>query len=344
MRLRREPFQNGKVFLLQSLKHMSMLSAKNIVKPLGSRSTRAISQIVGQIGHTPLLELKRIGADVAPVKILAKAEWFNPGGSVKDRAALNIILDGERSGQLTADKTILDATSGNTGIAYSLIGAVLGYKVKLSLPANAGETHKQILKAYGAELVLTNPQKGSDGAIVEARKIYENDPQRYFYADQYNNPANWKAHYNGTALEILNQTDYEVTHFVAGLGTTGTFVGCARRFRLEKPSVKLISFQPNSPLHGLEGMKHLATAIVPGIYEASLSDEDLTISTEEAQQMAMRLAREEGLLVGTSAGAAAEIALRVACQLRQGVVVTIFPDSGRKDLDQNFWRQVNYGN
>ena len=315
-----------------------MLFAKNKVKPLGVRSTRAISGIIGQIGHTPLLELKRIGADVAPVKILAKAEWFNPGGSVKDRAALNMILDGERSGQLTADKTILDATSGNTGIAYALIGAVLGYRVKLTLPANVSETHKQILKAYGAELVLTNQLKGSDGAIVEARKIYENEPLRYFYADQYNNPANWKAHYNGMAPEILNQTDNKVTHFVAGLGTTGTFVGCARRLRLEKPSVKLISFQPDSPLHGLEGMKHLETSIVPGIYDASLSDEDLTVSTEEAQQMVLRLAREEGLLVGMSAGAAAVVALSVARQLRQAVVVTIFPDSGRKYLDQNFWR------
>jgi cysteine synthase B len=289
------------------------------------------------VGNTPLLRFRRIAADLGDVEIYAKAEWFNPGGSVKDRPALNIILEGERSGQLRPGKVILDATSGNTGIAYAWIGAARGYKVKLALPQNASQERKRILRAYGAELVLTNPLEGSDGAIREARRLFAENPELYFYADQYNNPANWKAHYQTTALEIWEQTRGRITHFVAGLGTSGTFVGTGRRLRELNPEIKLISFQPDSPFHGLEGLKHMPTAIVPGIYDPMMADDNLEVSTEEAYKYVRELGRQEGLLVGISAGAAMACALRVARTIKSGVIVTIFPDSADKYLSERLW-------
>ncbi|RMG51794.1 MAG: cysteine synthase family protein [Acidobacteria bacterium] len=293
--------------------------------------------VLDRIGRTPLLKLSRITRGLGEVEIYAKAEWFNPGGSVKDRAALRMILEGERSGELTPEKTIIDATSGNTGIAYAMIGAAKGYAVKLCLPENASLERKRILKALGAELILTDPLEGSDGAIREVRRLYREQPERYFYPDQYNNPANWRAHYETTAVEIYRQTGGRITHFVAGLGTSGTFVGTGRRLKEFDPQIQLISVQPDSPFHGLEGLKHMATAIVPGIYDPTLADANLGISTEEAHQMVKRLAREEGLLVGISSGAAMAAALRVARQLTAGVIVVIFPDGGDRYLSDRFW-------
>jgi cysteine synthase B len=292
------------------------------------------------VGNTPLLKLRNITARSSNVEIYAKAEWFNPGGSVKDRPALNMILEGERSGLLTEQKTILDATSGNTGIAYAWIGAARGYKVKLALPQNASEERKRILKSYGAELVLTSPLEGSDGAIREARRLYAENPDLYFYADQYNNPANWQAHYETTALEIWEQTSGGITHFIAGLGTSGTFVGTARRLKELNREIKAISFQPDSPFHGLEGMKHMASAIVPGIYDPKIADEDHEINTEEAHEHTRRLGKQEGLLVGVSSGAALACALNVAEKLESGVIVTVFPDAGDKYLSERFWDEA----
>ena len=238
-------------------------------------------QIIEQVGNTPLIELSSISKEVKPVQIFAKAEWFNPGGSVKDRAALNMILQGEKSLALTKDKIILDATSGNTGIAYAMIGAALGYKVKLAIPQNAGNLFKQTLAAYGAELIYSNPQHGSDGAIREAIRLYEKAPEQYFYPDQYNNSANWLAHYDGTGAEIIRQTKGKITHFIAGLGTSGTFMGAGRRLKEFNEDIQLISVQPDSPLHGLEGLKHMKSTILPGFYDAGLADDNLEISTEE---------------------------------------------------------------
>jgi len=301
------------------------------------RRSRTPADITQLVGNTPLLPLRRIAREVPGVDIYAKAEWFNPGGSVKDRPALNMILDGERRGLLHPGKTIIDATSGNTGIAYAWIGAARGYRVKLCLPASASLERKQILRAYGVELVLTDPMEGSDGAIREVKRIYAEDPDRYFYPDQYSNPANWQAHYNTTAPEIWEQTGGRVTHFIAGMGTSGTFIGTGRRLRELNPRICLISFQPDSPLHGLEGMKHMATSIVPAIYDPTLADEDRGIATERAYEMVKRLAREEGLLVGISAGGAMACALDVAREIRRGVIVIIFPDSGDKYLSERFW-------
>ncbi|MFY9610800.1 MAG: cysteine synthase family protein [Blastocatellia bacterium] len=289
------------------------------------------------IGNTPVLRLRNVAPQSGRVEIYAKAEWFNPGGSVKDRPALSMILDGERTGRLTRDKIILDATSGNTGIAYAWIGAARGYKVKLALPQNASDERKRILKSYGAELVLTSPLEGSDGAIREARRLFAEDPGLYFYADQYNNPANWRAHYETTANEIWEQTGGRVTHFVAGLGTSGTFVGTSRRLKELNPAIRVISFQPDSPFHGLEGLKHMETAIVPGIYDSALADEQYEIRTEEAHQCTRRLGRREGLLVGVSSGAAFACALKVAEKIESGVIVTVFPDAGDKYLSERFW-------
>ena len=289
------------------------------------------------VGNTPLLRLRNIVLQSSRVEIYAKAEWFNPGGSVKDRPALSMILDGERTGRLTKDKTILDATSGNTGIAYAWIGAARGYRVRLALPQNASEERKRILKSYGAELVLTSPLEGSDGAIREARKLYAENPDLYFYADQYNNPANWRAHYETTANEIWEQTAGRVTHFIAGLGTSGTFVGTSRRLKELNPAVKVISFQPDSPFHGLEGLKHMETAIVPGIYDSTLADEDYEIGTEEAHEYTRELGKREGLLVGVSSGAALACAFKVAEKIESGVIVTVFPDAGDKYLSERFW-------
>lgn len=289
--------------------------------------------VMAAVGNTPLIELKRIAAEVAPVRLLAKAEWFNPGGSVKDRPALGMLLDGEQRGALTPNKTILDATSGNTGIAYAMFGAAMGYRVKLCLPANAGELHKRILRAYGAEIVQTPAAEASDGAIRKAIELYERSPDQYFYPDQYNNPANWRAHYNTTAPEIWEQTGGAITHFVAGLGTSGTFTGNTRRLRELNPAIQCISVQPDTPLHALEGWKHMPTSIQPGFYDDHLADRNVEVRTEDAQAMVKRLAAEEGLLVSPSSGAAVASALAVARELNEGVVVTIMADNAAKYLD-----------
>lgn len=297
------------------------------------------SSIVDLIGNTPLIRLRKITPANRRVEVYAKAEWYNPGGSVKDRPALNMILDGEKSGRLTPDKTILDATSGNTGIAYSMIGAACGYRVALCLPANANEERKRLLKAFGAELILTDPRLSSDGAILKARELYAAEPDKYFYPDQYSNPANWQAHYTSTGPEIWRQTYERVTHFVAGLGTSGTFMGTGRFFRDHAPRVRLISMQPDSPFHGLEGMKHMESAIVPAIYDPALADEQREVSTEAAYDMVKRLAREEGILVGISSAANLIAALDVANELDEGVVVTIFCDNGDRYLSERFWTE-----
>ncbi|MBI4428721.1 MAG: cysteine synthase family protein, partial [Ignavibacteriales bacterium] len=268
-----------------------------------------------------------------------KAEWFNPGGSVKDRPALAMILDGERSGKLTKVKIIIDATSGNTGISYAMIGATRGYQVQLGLPANVSEERKNILRAYGATVTFTNPLEGTDGAQKVVKDIVQKEPERFFYTDQYNNPLNWQSHYRTTGPEIISQTGGRITHFVAGLGTTGTFVGTSRRLKEFIPDVRCISFQPLTPLHGIEGLKHLSSSVIPGIYDSKLADENLEISTEEAYEMERRLANEEGLLVGPSSAAAAVASLRIAQSLTQGTIVTIFPDNGTKYLSEDFWNQ-----
>ena len=302
-------------------------------------NTRLGSRPVDLVGNTPLLELSSVSREVPGVSILGKAEWYNPGGSVKDRPALWMIRDGEKSGKLSPGKVILDATSGNTGIAYAWIGASLDYKVKLCMPKNASEERKRILRAYGVEVVLTDPGEGSDGAIREARRLYDKDPELYFYSDQYTNPANPQAHYESTAPEIWEQTEGEISHFVAGLGTSGTFVGSSRRLKEYNPEIKVISFEPDSPFHGLEGMKHMASAIVPEIYDPTLADENLDASTEEAYEMVKRLAREEGILVGLSSGAAVTTSLRVAQELESGVIVTVLCDGADKYLSENFWEE-----
>lgn len=293
--------------------------------------------LLAQIGNTPLVFLERISAEVPGVEIYVKDESRNPGGSVKDRPALNMVLDGERSGRLTPDKVILDATSGNTGIAYAMIGAARGYKVKLCLPSNASPERKRILKAYGAEIIFTDPGEGSDGAIRKCREVYASDPGAYFYPDQYNNPANWRAHFDTTAVEILRQTEGRITHFIAALGTSGTCMGVTKRLRQDAPDVKCYSAQPSSGFHGLEGLKHMPTAIVPGIYDESLVDENLWIETEDAHAMVRRLARDEGLLAGISTGANVVAALKVARQIKQGVIVTIVCDGADKYLSEHFW-------
>jgi cysteine synthase B len=295
------------------------------------------STVLDMIGRTPLVRLHQFERETPGVELYAKAEWQNPGGSVKDRAAARMILEGEASGALTHNRTILDATSGNTGIAYAMVGAARGYKVKLCVPGNASPERKLILRALGAELVLTNPLESTDGAIREARRLKASDPDRYFYPDQYNNDGNWRAHYDTTAPEIIEQTSGRLTHFVAGLGTGGTFVGVARRLRKFSPAIKVISFQPDSPFHGLEGLKHMASAIVPGIYDPALADEDLRIETEHAYRMVRRLAREEGLLAGISSGAAVAAMLDVARRLDRGIIVTVFPDGAEKYLSESFW-------
>ncbi len=290
------------------------------------------------VGNTPLIRLERVTAGLSPqVEVYAKAEWFNPGGSVKDRPALQIIREAEEKGLLTPDKVLLDATSGNMGIAYAMFGAARGFRVRLVIPENASPERISVLRAYGAELVFSDPLEGSDGAIREAQRLAAADPERTFYADQYNNPANWRAHFRTTGLEVWQQTGGRVTHFVAGLGTSGTLMGAGRRLKAFNPDIQLIGVQPDAPFHGLEGLKHMATAIVPGIYRPELVDRQLTVRTEEAYAMVRRLAREEGLFVGVSAGAALVAALEVARELEQGVIVTVFPDSGYKYLSERFW-------
>ncbi|MBI2682466.1 MAG: cysteine synthase family protein [Acidobacteriales bacterium] len=305
-----------------------------------TRTTPLGRALLQRIGNTPLLRFERIVRGLEGVQILGKAEWANPGGSVKDRAAASIVAAAEREGRL-AGRTLLDATSGNTGIAYAMLGAALGFPVTLCVPNNASPERKHILKAYGATVIWTDPAEGSDGAIRRARELAASEPEKYFYADQYSNDANWRAHYNTTAIEIWEQTERRITHFVATLGTSGTFMGVTRRLRELNPAVECISLQPDSPFHGLEGLKHMATAIVPKIYDPSLANRDLGVATEQAYEMVKRLAREEGVLVGISSGAALVGALRIAreCAARSepAVVVTILPDSADKYLSERFW-------
>lgn len=297
------------------------------------------SDVLSRIGNTPLLEIR--SARRGSVSVFAKAEFFNPGGSVKDRPALNMIRRGEETGKLTHRKILLDSTSGNTGIAYAMICAAKGYGAKLCLPANASPERIQILKAFGAELVLTDAGEGSDGALRVCQKIYEEDPETYFYPDQYSNPANWQAHFETTGPEIIEQTGGTVTHFLAALGTAGTFTGVSRRMRRDLPQVRCISVQPASPLHGLEGTRHMPSSIVPAIYDPTLADDNIWIETEDAYATARRLAREEGLLVGVSAAAnvlaATRVAENVSNEGRGGVVVTVLCDGGQKYLSEPFW-------
>jgi cysteine synthase B len=299
------------------------------------------SKLLETIGNTPVLRLERLGRVLPGIELLAKAEWFNPGGSVKDRAAASIVRTGRSSGQFKPGQRLLDSTSGNTGIAYAMIGAAEGFKVTLCLPKNASEERKRILKAYGVEIIYTDPAEGSDGALRKAHELYAAAPEKYFYANQYGNDANWRAHYRGTANEIWEQTDERITHFVAMLGTSGTFVGTSRRLKELNPKVRCISLQPDSPFHGIEGAKHMATAIVPAIYDPTLADEDLGISTEDAHAMVRQLAREEGLLVGISGGAAVVGALRVAREVahagQKAVIVMVLPDGADKYLSERFW-------
>jgi cysteine synthase B len=300
---------------------------------------KQVKSVLDLIGNTPLLRFKRVAEAVAPVEVYAKAEWYNPGGSVKDRAAMNMILDGERRGAMTKDKILIDATSGNTGIAYAMIAAERGYRVTLALPKNASTERKQCLLAYGAELVLTDPTEGTDGAQRHVRRLVNADPDKYFYPDQYNNDANWRAHYETTAPEIWRQTQGRITHFVTGVGTSGTFMGVTRRLKELNPAVQCICMQPDAPLHGLEGLKHMPTALVPGIFDESIADDSITVATEDAQKTVLSLARREGLLVGVSSGANLFAALAVAKGLKEGVVVTIFCDSAAKYLSESFWRE-----
>jgi cysteine synthase B len=311
------------------------------VVPIPHLARTEAEPLLATIGSTPLLRLEKIAREFPGIEIFAKAEYFNPGGSVKDRAALNMVLDGERSGKLNHSRVILDATSGNTGIAYAMIGANRGYQVKLVLPANASVERQRILKAYGAEMVFSDAADGSDGAIRLCRQVYMADPDRYFYPDQYNNPANWKAHYEHTGPEIVRQTGGRLTHFVAAMGTSGTFTGITRRLKRDLPEVKCYSAQPSSGFHGMEGLKHMPTAIVPGIYDERLADGNLWIETEDAYRMVRRLAREEGLLVGISSGcnvhAATLLAREMAARGESATIVTVLCDSAEKYLSERFW-------
>jgi len=310
--------------------------------PGADRKIVPISDALGQtllqlIGNTPLLRFQRVTQHLAGVEVLAKAEWKNPGGSVKDRAAANIVTDARRMGKL-AGKTLLDSTSGNTGIAYAMLGSAEGFPVTLCIPANVSAERTRVLRAFGAEIVCTDPADGSDGALRWARELSAAEPQKYFYADQYSNEANWRAHYHGTAEEIWRQTEGRITHFVAMLGTGGTFVGTARRLKELNPHIRCISLQPDSPFHGIEGAKHMPTSIVPQIYDPTVADDNFFISTEEAHTMMKRLAREEGVLVGISAAAAMVGSLRLAEEIDgDSVIVTICPDGADRYLSERFW-------
>jgi len=284
--------------------------------------------ILDRIGDTPLLRLRLFEHETPGVAVYAKAEFMNPGGSVKDRPALRMIEEGEAAGRLTRSRTILDSTSGNTGIAYAMIGAARGYPVRLVMPTNVSDERKQLVTAFGAEIVYSDPLEGSDGAIRLAHQLFDKDPDRYFMPDQYNNDANWRAHYDGTGREIWEQTQGTLTHFIAGLGTSGTFMGCARRLKDFNPAIACISVQPAEPWHGLEGLKHMATAIVPGIYDPSLADEDIGVETEPAYELARELARSEGILAGHSSGAALWAVREVARRIERGVIVTVMADGG----------------
>jgi cysteine synthase B len=322
-------------FLLAAFVLETMLKTQTNIRPIRKTLSHGL---LAAVGKTPLVPLQRIGASLpADVQLFAKAEWFNPGGSVKDRPAANIVRQAIAAGNLGGGKTLLDSTSGNMGISYATLCASLGIPVTLAIPASASVERLKILRALGAELHLSDALEGTDGALRLAQEILKQDPDRFFFADQYNNPANWQAHYQSTGPEIGEQTGGEVTHFVAGLGTTGTLMGVGRYLQEKNPEIKLIAVQPDSSFHGLEGLKHMPSSIHPGIYDTSLADEILEIPTEEAHEMTKRIARQEGLFVGVSSGAAAVAALRVAASLRVGRVVTMFPDSGYKYLSQNFW-------
>jgi cysteine synthase B len=330
----RWPFLFAGFFVYKALTLMLTLP-KFQVAPARPKAARSLADLVG---NTPLIRLRHMAAHLPEtVEVYAKAEWFNPSGSVKDRPALNIIRTAEANGQLTPDKTLLDSTSGNMGIAYATLARSLGYQIKLAIPANASPERLSILRALGVDFLLTSPLEGSDGAMREARALAAAEPHKFFYANQYDNAANWQAHYFSTGPEIIEQTEGRVTHFVAGLGTSGTLMGTGRALKEFNSEIQLAAIQPDSPFHGLEGLKHMETAIRPGIYDAFLPDEQLPVSTEAAHAMTRRLAREEGLFVGISAGAAAVAALRLAEQLTEGVVVTLFPDAGYKYVSERFW-------
>jgi len=298
------------------------------------------SDIAQLIGNTPLLNLNAFSPQPGRIRIFAKAEWFNPGHSVKDRAALNIIQTAFKQGKLQPKKRLLDASSGNTALSYAMLAAVFGIAATLCVPENIGMQQKALLHAYEAEVVYTSALEGSDGAIRKARKLAAENPAKYYYADQYNNPANWQAHYRGTAMEIWQQTHGRITHFVAGLGTSGTFVGVGRRLKEIKPEIALYSIQPDSPFHGVEGLKFMETSIVPGIYDLGIADRNLLVSTEDAQTWVLRLARKTGYLVGLSSGAAMAAATRLANEIDSGVIVTVFPDSAQRYMHENFWQEI----
>ena len=320
--------------LLHKKDHMTLLDYR-----LKDTKTIPSDGLAAHVGNTPLIPLRRVTLGLSPrVKVFAKAEWFNPGGSVKDRPALNIIQDALDNGDLISGKRLLDSTSGNMGISYATFGAAMGIPVTLAIPASASPERMTLLRVLGAEIILTDPSEGSDGAILVARQLAQAKPDLYWYANQYNNPANWQAHYQSTGPEIFNQTNGQVTHFIAGLGTSGTLMGTGRYLRERLPDVKIISMQPDASFHGLEGLKHMASAIKPGIYDESFAGTNLEVRTEAAHEMTLRLAREEGLFVGISSGAAAVTALEVASQLDEGLVVTVFPDAGYKYLsDRALW-------
>jgi S-sulfo-L-cysteine synthase (O-acetyl-L-serine-dependent) len=319
-----------------------MQSTEEVVVAHHAPPSTPTGQVRRLVGNTPLIGLERIarahGVTVG-VRVYAKAEWLNPSGSVKDRAALYMIEDGERRGLLRPGVTILDATSGNTGIAYAMLGAASGYAVEICLPATASVERKQLLRLFGARVIETHPALGTDGAIEEARRRFAAHPERYYYPDQYNNPANWLAHFEGTGREIWSQTEREVTHFVAAVGTSGTFTGTVRRLKSLNPAIRAVEVQPASAFHGLEGMKHMATALVPGIYDPDLADEKIAVETEDAQATTRDLARIEGILAGPSGGAAVLAALRTARGLERGVVVTVIPDGGSRYLADPFWAE-----
>lgn len=326
-----------------SISH-TVLATRNYAMQTTMITTALGMLLPERIGKTPLVRLERLVEGLEGITLLGKAEWVNPGGSVKDRAAAAMVRDAQKRGVLTPGKTILDATSGNTGIALAMLGASLGIPVQLAMPSNVSPERKRILAAYGAQVEWTDPDQSSDGAIRRARELAGNDPQRFCYLDQYSNDANWLAHYHSTGPEIWAQTEGQVTHFVAGLGTSGTFMGTSRRLKEHNPAIQAVSFQPDSPFHGLEGLKYMGTSIVPAIYNPHLADREMEVETEAAYAMAKRLAREEGLLVGISAAAAATACLRIAHEEaaagRRAVIVTVLPDSADKYLSERFWEEA----